>query len=579
MELKWWVVKQLTWSNHHAEATADVSHELQSGQPRSSLWVCGNTEAVKLMNEWLCQWRERGFRQAKTFCSSDAEQSQDSDYSCSESDSDSENTGAEDRLRNVLLIVGPVGLFMHVLKSKDLKILESNASECRSGTVVKQKFGEALESNSLSRYFLAEDRGLVCAIQEIAKKAKGPVILTANDKNHGLPENLKRIDICFSLPSTEELFSHLSFAEDVKVNPDSLEQLTITSGGDIRKAIMQLQFWVQSKSQRVRKAKNTSDPDRFDHEAGHVLLPKIITQDFLLNYHNYGGGALKNTIAAKKAAMLRQNTCFEDYDELDDFLSVPSGLTDTSYQPLSLSRPNRRRKANVVMSSDSEDEPLSDIQVSVSRHETSKVSCINGMPQSVDVSCVPESSYVPETLMDGEAELSPRAVSCGHFDGGVEASMSEDDEQNSPSTEIHIDSSQSFNSLMNTCEIIAQSFDGTMMEDCFKDYVESSQKMQQATTTDECSRIDFGMTIKAAQKTKLDTSRDTVQESWRKLCTRHADLKPYLDSEPVEAPQLLDITHQITNLISEADLTHSRCMNFVAMEPMMNTSEILIRLS
>ncbi|CAF2205030.1 uncharacterized protein LOC106400398 [Brassica napus] len=621
--------------SNNGEDTADVSHELQSGLTRSSLWVdkyqprsasevCGNTEAVKLMNEWLCQWRERGFQASQDFLRSDPENSQDADYNCSESDSDTENT---DCLKNVLLIIGPVGsgksaAVYACTKEQGFKIIESNASECRSGTVVKQKFGEALESNSLSRSLeplfnsctdgngvedvievtpvanlkplilfedidisFAEDRGLVSAIQEIAKKAKGPVVLTANDKNHGLPDNLERIEICFSLPSTEELFRQLSSvcaAEEVKVNPDSLQRLTISSGGDIRKAIMQLQFWIQSKPKRVRKAKNTGEPDRFDHQAGHVLLPKIIAQDypsqlsqfveseiakslsmaeesydtvevFVEEVENekmldrlWRQGIEKNTIEAKKAAMLRLNTCFEDCDELED---VPSELTDTSYQTLSLSRPNRRRKLNVVMSSDSEDEPLSDI---------------NEVSQSVDVSCVPESSYVPETLMDGEAELSPRAVSCGHFDGRVKASMSEDDDvQNSPSMEIHI---KSFDCLMNTCEIIAQSSDGTMMEDCFKDYVESSQKMQQAA--DECSRIDFGMTIKAAQKPKLDT----VQESWRKLCSRRADMKPYLDSEPVEAPQLLDITHQITNLISEADLTHSRCLNFVEMEPMMNAS-------
>ena len=150
------------------------------------------------------------------------------------------------------------------------------------------------------------------------------------------------------------------------------------------------------------------------------------------------------------------------------------------------------------------------------------------MSQSVDVSCVPESSYVPETLMDSEAELSPRAVSCGHFDGRVEVSMSEDVAQ---LKEIYIDRFQSFDCFKNTCETIAESSDGTMMmEDCFKEYLGSSQKMRQVT--DECSRIDFGTTLKTAKKMKLDT----VQESWKKLCSSHTDMKPYLDSEPVEAP-------------------------------------------
>ncbi|CAA7013406.1 unnamed protein product [Microthlaspi erraticum] len=638
------------------------------------------------MNEWLCQWYERGFQPSKDFLSSDEEKSQDGDYNCSESDSDSENNGAEDRLKNVLLIVGPAGsgksAAVHACaKEQGFKILESNASECRSGAVVRQKFGEALKSYSLSRSLdplfsacidgngdedvievapvlhiqndranlkplilfedvdicFAEDRGLISAIQQIAEKAKGPVILTANDKNHGLPDNLERIEICFSLPSTKELLSHLSTvcaAEEIKVNPGSLEQLTMSSGGDIRKAILQLQFWFQSKSRRARRRKQNGDPDLFDHEAGHMLLPNIIGRDFpsqlshfveseiakslstveesyntvdvfieevedenMLNIL-FRRGAEKNRIEAKKAAMLRQNTCFEDHNELEDVLSIQCERSNTSYQPLSCSRPDRRRKLNVVMSSDSEDEPLSDIPVPISRHqkngtlssyfpdmqketipleassfqcETSKVSCTNEVSQSIDVSCVPESSYVPETLMEGsDAELSPRAVSSGHFDGRVEVSTSEDFVQNTPPKEIYVDSFQSFACLENTCEITAESYGGTMMEDCFKEHAGSSQKMQQVT--DECSRIDFGMAFKTAQKPKPDTSRDPVQESWRKLCSAHTDLKPYLDSEPVEAPQVLDIAHQITNLISEADLTQSKCLNLVAMEPVMNAS-------
>ncbi|KAG2282002.1 hypothetical protein Bca52824_053222 [Brassica carinata] len=652
---------------------ADISHELQSiscresGQPRNRLWVdkyqprsasevCGNTDSVKLMNEWLGQWHERGFQPSKDFLSSDEEKSQDADYKCSESDSDSENTGAEDHLKNVLLIVGPVGsgksAAIHACaKEQGFKILESNASECRSGAVVRQKFGEALKSYSLSRSLeplfnsctdgngvedvievapllhlqndranlkplilfedvdisFAEDRGLVSAIQQIVEKAKGHVVLTANDKNHGLPDNLERIKVRFSLPSTKELFTHLSSvctAEEVKFNPGSLEQLAIFCGGNIRKAIMQLQFWFQSKFNRARKAKNTANPYSFDHEAGHALLPKIITRDFpsqlfqyveseiakslsmaeesyntveifveevenekMLNRY-WRQGAEKNSIEAKKAAMLRENICVEDYDELEDVLSVPFELSNTSYQAMSFSRSNKRRKLNVVMSSDSDDEPVKEtvplaadpsvpsreelLETSCYQYETSKLSCVNEVSQSVDVSCVPESSYVPETLMDSEAELSPRAVSCGHFDGRVEVSMSEDVAQ---LKEIYIDRFQSFDCFKNTCETIAESSDGTMMmEDCCKEYLGSSQKMRQVT--DKCSRIDFGTTLKTAKKTKLDT----VQESWKKLCSSHTDMKPYLDSEP------------ITNLISEADLTCSRYLNLVAMEPTMNVS-------
>lgn len=42
--------------------------------------VCGNIGAVKLMNEWMCQWRERSFQASQEFWSRDVEKSQDFNY-------------------------------------------------------------------------------------------------------------------------------------------------------------------------------------------------------------------------------------------------------------------------------------------------------------------------------------------------------------------------------------------------------------------------------------------------------------------------------------------------------------------
>ncbi|WZZ33947.1 hypothetical protein YC2023_017348 [Brassica napus] len=222
-----------------------------------------------------------------------------------------------------------------------------------------------------------------------------------------------------------------------------------------------------------------------------IFVEEVENEKMLNRY--WRQGAEKNSTKAKKAAMLRQNICVEDYDELEDVLSVPFELSNTSYQAMSFSRPNRRRKLNVVMSSDSDDEPVKEtvplaadpsvpsreelLETSCYQYETSKLSCVNEVSQSVDVSCVPESSYVPETLMDSEAELSPRAVSCGHFDGRVEVTMSEDVAQ---LKEIYIDRFFRVSIASRTRETNAESSDGTMMmEDCFKEYVGSSQKMRQ----------------------------------------------------------------------------------------------------
>ncbi|MCI23552.1 ATPase family AAA domain-containing protein, partial [Trifolium medium] len=54
-----------------------------------------------------------------------------------------------------------------------------------------------------------EDRGCIAAIQQIAETARGPIILTSNSDNPGLPDNFDRLHVSFSLPTPKELLSHL----------------------------------------------------------------------------------------------------------------------------------------------------------------------------------------------------------------------------------------------------------------------------------------------------------------------------------------------------------------------------------
>lgn len=61
---------------------------------------------MKFLSGWLQNWRERDFQFSKDLIDCDTSDMQDNDYICSESDSDCE----EDRLKNVLLVTGPVGV-------------------------------------------------------------------------------------------------------------------------------------------------------------------------------------------------------------------------------------------------------------------------------------------------------------------------------------------------------------------------------------------------------------------------------------------------------------------------------------
>lgn len=72
--------------------------------------MCGNSESVKFISEWLHSWRERDIRAIKDSCGSDRSCIPTSNDDCYVTDSDSENTEEGNSLKNVLLVKGPVGV-------------------------------------------------------------------------------------------------------------------------------------------------------------------------------------------------------------------------------------------------------------------------------------------------------------------------------------------------------------------------------------------------------------------------------------------------------------------------------------
>ncbi|XWS15123.1 hypothetical protein CRYUN_Cryun35bG0066800 [Craigia yunnanensis] len=146
-----------------------------------------------------------------------------------------------------------------------------------------------------------EDRGFVAGIQQIAEKAKGPVILTSNSNNLVLPDNLNMLELCFTMPSQEELLHYLYMvcaAEKATIQPHLLEQLIKCCQGDIQKTIMHLQFWCQSKQyQRDRKLQKTYGMRQLDVEAGHSVLPTIIPWDFPSQLSELVGKEIAKTLS------------------------------------------------------------------------------------------------------------------------------------------------------------------------------------------------------------------------------------------------------------------------------------------
>ncbi|KAE8653870.1 Adenine nucleotide alpha hydrolases-like superfamily protein [Hibiscus syriacus] len=606
-------------------------------QPKNATEVCGNTESVKFMSEWLRLWQ---------------------------------NIDEENSLKNVLLVTGPIGsgksaAIQACAKEQGFKVLESNASDCRNGAVVKQKFGEALESccltgsvesqvDSLSKHVkksaenlsngnavqeidnalrelipvsdkegaygalgvpdktFPEDRGFVAAIQYIAEKAKGPVILTSNSTNLILPDNLGRLELYFKMPSPEELLHHLYMvceAEKASIQPHLLKQLIKCCQNDIRKTIVHLQFWCQGKKhQKDRKLQKTYGLQPFDIEVCHSVLPTIIPWDLpsqlsefiekeitktvsiiedestlmevieeeLENNMSNGLEMLDkeiDSIEAKKEVMLSRNLSIYDCNEAINPSCAVHNLYNSSGTPVSFARRVPKHKPNVVMSSDSENEqfniqaslvpeknvsrelfikedfrlisPRPNFQNSISPSrdkllcsETEK--CVDsgfhcsetsndfemGTCKSMDVSYVPESSFVPETEIGNGMELSSRTVS---YDNLLKHQK------------FHITAEASHEEVENS-------------QNEYDDAASSGHAVM-----DECSRMNFTKISFSMGKLRNCVTTDSVQESWKKLRDSHADMKKYLDLEPRDTTEILKLTSRMSDLISQAGLLLSKC--------------------
>ncbi|XP_017243940.1 uncharacterized protein LOC108215858 [Daucus carota subsp. sativus] len=461
-------------------------HDLVN-QPENSLWtnkyqpklaneICGNGEPVHFLNNWLRLWHEKGSGTSKTLV--DIYRAQDADYSYT-SESDFEDIEEENRLKNVLLITGPVGsgksaAIYACAKEQGFQVIEVNSSDWRNGALVKQRFGEAVESHWLQcsaenserpvikNFFksfpvssnattdqgisndvtelislsddeisgntrmtptksvvnksktvrepsgsrtlilfedvdadLCEDRGFISTIQQLAETAKRPMILTSNSKDPVLPNNLDRLELSFSKPSVEELLCLISMVcseEEVTIPPCLVKRFIDFCQGDIRKTILQIQFWCQGQSCiRDRKIFDEYGLMVFDPDAAHNILPKIISSSYTsqlsemvdkeitksllemeeashltedeedLKINDLGTLTFQpNSIDARKEAMLCCHCSDQDGNEVPSQPGTACELSDASDSPVAFGRRSVWRRTDTVLSSESREECSSD---------------------------------------------------------------------------------------------------------------------------------------------------------------------------------------------------------------------------
>ncbi|XP_058787652.1 uncharacterized protein LOC131662001 [Vicia villosa] len=535
-----------------------------------------------------------------------------------------------------------------------IELITLSDDEARSPCKTSQKLlgkNEAVACDKVQTLILVEDvdilfpedRGCIAAIQQIAETARGPIILTSNSDNPGLPDNFDRLHVSFSLPTPKELLCHLysvCLGEGTPIHPLLLEKFIQSCDGDIRKTIMHLQFWLQSKIFSKDLKAQTGYPSLpFDLEGGHQILPKIMPWDFpseiselienefvksvnimeencsmqglveeeLLQINESQNDSDEqymetDYIKAKKVEMIKRNGSVTDYGELEIQYNAISEFPNSSESPEASYLQNGRRKL-VVMSSDSEEEDsnnrypqdtedeankrhsikennecTSEIQLNENCPSTSfrklvcseledsdeerdkysktaDVKCINETSKSFDISCVPESSIVPETAIESGADTISGAVSSRHC---LEVSM------NNESKPLSLCARRRLTKLSHNSDMLTDAEIPDSPKEALQDFLDENMETTINKVMDECSRVDFKLKSTFVESSPL-LETDMVQSLWKKL--RQMDLRQHTISEQLGASQVVKLASGLSNLISEADLFHNYQHKHDILEP------------
>ncbi|KAK4429658.1 ATPase family AAA domain-containing protein 5 [Sesamum alatum] len=323
-----------------------------------------------------------------------------------------------------------------------------------------------------------------------------------------------------------------------------------------------------------------------------------------IHMHN----AEPDPIKVKKEAMLSLQCSLLDEVECSQF-EANNDLFDFSCSPIALPQQKGRRKINTVLSSDSEDEvsggsiplisagvdinaevlamkniPISQcFSTEIHHHPTrpiypSEVEKLEDHCQlqervdyshiedtSLDVSLVPESSFVPETEIINEGELYSTTVSYGYFVNAIGGNFIIEDQDSMPFHEPDI-GAQPCKSLhiLHNQEMLGNTSDTSVCQEEVGDSLKSETDLPRGyQLLDECSRMDFTSQLKALDNPEADQMIDFVKRTWQRL--HHSnDLRKHVTAEEKTACQGLTFAHGMSNLIAEADLLLKDCQTLVS---------------
>ncbi|GAB2235229.1 hypothetical protein Droror1_Dr00027724 [Drosera rotundifolia] len=297
-----------------------------------------------------------------------------------------------------------------------------------------------------------------------------------------------------------------------------------------------------------------------------------------------GGDGVNMDVEAKKDVILKNH-----FADNEDFIPPVNAceVSSSSGSPVAFSRRILKRTTGTVLSSDSEDEisnedlvqgPFYCVQVggnesvdysrlilghpvpdeslnclfdSLHCHEEAEKEkqqqlserIMHGQCQSVDISCVPESTIVPETVV---------------YDGRDLRSTADQTEATSP---VMVEDSCLVMSTLH--EVSKCTFDIDLnvsyeeIGDSYSKIGDNGTISRRFEGLDECSRMVFHRGAKCLKKSPSRGVVSSVQETWNEL--RLSDLRHFSTLEHQNALQVVELAYRMSNLLSGADLLFSNC--------------------
>lgn len=319
-----------------------------------------------------------------------------------------------------------------------------------------------------------------------------------------------------------------------------------------------------------------------------------------------------NTIKTRKKHKLKRKNSSLDYSEFSAQANDLNDFSDASDSPVTNAQRKVKHRPTTILSSQSEDElcandlppveitsvapnscilvdtltvpslqaqevlsnldPCTDpiyhsrrdvnVQNSFQSLEMISASHICDTFKLLDVSFVPESSFMSEAGAHKKDDLLSMAVSSnnasGCFTDFVQSTCAlpaaNIDNLDGPMAES-ITCSES--NAGNTHEDV-ESVHGNEEQGDSQNVVEAPSASGYQLV-DECSRIDFNMRLTPGKCSKCAQEVVSVQETWRKLRSQCQDLKSYLRSNKKEASSITKCASGLADLISETDIIFGSC--------------------